>query len=138
MLLCLPADDGTLVWKHDTEAEYGVVQNYFGVGGTPVVEGDLLIVPVGGSPPGPVPDDFRALKGNGSGIVAFDKLAGKERYRITDELASYTSPIVTTIEGRRWGLYWARRHLVAFNPATGKVEFQFPWRSNKTERVNAA
>ena len=50
---------------------------------------------VGGSPAGPEPDDFRDLKGNGTGIVAFDKFTGKERYRTTDELASYSSPIVT-------------------------------------------
>ena len=51
MLHCLRADDGRLVWKVDTAKRFGVVQNYFGVGSTPVVEGDLLIVMVGGSPP---------------------------------------------------------------------------------------
>ena len=45
--------------------------------------GDLLIAQVGGSPAdGPTaiaPD----LKGNGSGVVAFDKYTGKVRYKIT-------------------------------------------------------
>ena len=45
------ADNGQLVWKVDTAREFGVVQNYFGVGSTPVIEDDLLIVMVGGSPP---------------------------------------------------------------------------------------
>ena len=50
MLTCLTADDGKLVWQVDTKKEFGVVQNFFGVGSTPVIEGDLLIVMVGGSP----------------------------------------------------------------------------------------
>jgi outer membrane protein assembly factor BamB len=138
MLHCVGAADGKLRWKIDTHATYGVVQNFFGVSGVPVIEGDLVIVPVGGSPPGPEPEDFRDLKGNGTGLVAFDRHTGKERYRTTDELASYSSPIVTEVDGRRLGLYWSRHRLVGFEPATGKVAFQFPWRAKPLESVNAA
>src|SRR5262249_34535762 len=52
MLHCVRALDGKAVWKVDTRADFGVVQNFFGVGSTPVVEGDLLLVQVGGSPGG--------------------------------------------------------------------------------------
>src|SRR5207302_13899 len=86
MLHCVRAADGELVWKVDTKAEFGVVQNFFGVGSTPVVEGDLLIVQVGGSPPGSGQFPSQNQKGNGSGIVAFDKLTGKVRYKVTEEL----------------------------------------------------
>lgn len=138
MLHCVGVADGKLIWKIDTRATYAVVQNFFGVGGSPVVENDLLIVPVGGSPPGPEPDDIRELKGNGSGIVAFDKLTGKERYRTTDELASYSSPVIARIGGRRLGLYWSRANLIGFDPPTGRVAFQFPWRAKPLESVNCA
>ena len=50
MLHCLQLSDGALLWKRDTAREFGVVQNFFGVGSTPIVEGDLLIAEVGGSP----------------------------------------------------------------------------------------
>ena len=50
MLHCVRADDGKLLWKVDTAKQFGVVQNFFGVGSTPVVYGDLLLVMVGGSP----------------------------------------------------------------------------------------
>ncbi len=93
MLHCLRAEDGKLLWKVDTAAEFGVIQNFFGVGSTPVVEGDLLLVMVGGSPEGSKGVDFGDLKGNGSGLVAFDKLTGKVRYKVTDQLASYASPV---------------------------------------------
>jgi outer membrane protein assembly factor BamB len=138
MLHCLTVADGRLVWKLDTQKEYHVHQNFFGVGSVPVVDGDLLIVAVGGSPKGPRPVDFREAQGNSTGIVAFDKRTGKEVYRATDELSSYASPVVTTVGGRRLGLYFARGGLVAFDPKTGKVDFRFPWRAKIEESVNAS
>lgn len=138
MLYCLKAVDGTVLWKADTFGDFGVVQNFFGVGSTPAVHEDLLLVPVGGSPKGSNQVDFTELKGNGSGIVAFDKFTGKVRYKITDELASYSSPTITTIQGKKWGFHLARSGLIGFDPGSGKVEFQFPWRSRILESVNAA
>jgi outer membrane protein assembly factor BamB len=138
MLHCVRVADGKPLWKVDTMAGFGVVPNFFGVGSTPVVEKDLLIVQVGGSPKGSDEVSFARLKGNGSGVVAFDKLTGKVKYRITDELASYSSPVLATIDGRRWCFVLARGGLVGFEPATGKVDFHFPWRSPYVESVNAS
>jgi outer membrane protein assembly factor BamB len=137
-LHCVRAEDGKLVWKVDTRAEFNVVQNFFGVASTPVVEDDLLIAQVGGSPKDSDPSDFASLKGNGSGVVAFDKRTGKVRYRITDELASYCGPVLATIGGRRWCFVLARGGLIGFAPATGKVDFHFPWRAPDLESVNAS
>jgi outer membrane protein assembly factor BamB len=138
MLHCLRVRDGKLLWKVDTVAEFGVVQNFFGVGSTPVVEGELLITQIGGSPKGSDPDDFLNLKGNGSGVVAFDKYTGKVRYRISDELAGYASPVLATIHGRRWCFVFARGGLLGFEPKSGKIDFHFPWRSPDLESVNAS
>jgi outer membrane protein assembly factor BamB len=138
MLHCLDVLDGKLLWKVDTSSRFNVVQNFFGVASTPVVEGDLLITTVGGSPPGTAKAPFRAQKGNGSGVVAFDKFTGEVRYKITDELAGYASPVLATIAGRRWCFVFARGGLVGFEPATGKVHFHFPWRAPSRESVNAA
>jgi len=104
-LHCLQLLDGQLVWKVDANDDYGVVTNFFGVGSTPVIFDDLLIVMVGGSPddsPGGGPGAIADVEGNGSGIVAFDRMTGRERYRITNELASYASPRVQKIAGRDW------------------------------------
>ncbi len=138
MLHCLRETDGKLLWKVDTRADFHFVPNFFGVGSVPVVEGDLLIVPVGGSPKGSDPADFADLKGDRSGVVAFDKRTGKVKYRITDELASYASPVLATIGGRRWCFVLARGGLIGFEPATGKVDFHFPWRAPDLESVNAS
>jgi outer membrane protein assembly factor BamB len=138
MLLCLSADAGKEIWKVDTRAKYKFEQNFFGVGSAPVVEGELLIVAVGGSPPGPRPADFRDVKPNGTAIVAFDKKTGAVKYQTGDELASYASPIVATVNGKRLGLYFARGGLLGFDPASGRIDFHYKWRAKSEESVNAA
>jgi outer membrane protein assembly factor BamB len=138
MLHCVRVGDGKLVWKVDTQEAFSVVQNFFGVASTPVIEGGLLIAVVGGSPKGSDDSDFGSLKGDNSGIVAFDKYTGKVKYRVTDELAGYAGPVMATIGERRWGFVFARSGLVGFEPATGKVDFHYPWRARVLESVNAS
>ncbi len=138
MLHCLRASDGQEIWKVDTVKDFGVVQNFFGVGSTPIIEGDLLIAQIGGSPPDSPPVRSGLTKGNNSGIVAFDKLTGKVKYKITNELASYSSPVMSTIGDRRFGFVFARSGLVGFEPSQGKVDFEFPWRAPILESVNAS
>lgn len=137
MLHCVRAEDGKLLWKVDTAAKFNVVQNFFGVGSTPVVEGDLLLVQVGGSPAGTETVSLDQ-KANGSGLVAFDKFTGNVRYQVGDELASYSVPVVRTVAGRRWCFLFARGGLLGLDPATGKIDFHFPWRARILESVNAA
>jgi outer membrane protein assembly factor BamB len=138
MLHCLRADDGTQVWKVDTKEEFGFVQNFFGVGSTPVVEGDLLLVQVGGSPKGSDTVDFQRVKSSGSALVAFDKLTGKVKYKTGDELASYSVPVLATIGEKRWCFLLARGGLLGIEPQTGKVAFHHPWRAKILESVNAS
>jgi outer membrane protein assembly factor BamB len=138
MLHCLRVEDGKKLWEFDTKDKYHFHQNFFGVASVPVVDGDLLIVPVGGSEKGPRPPDFRDVKPNGTGIVAFDKKTGKVKYEALDELASYSNPVVATIDGKKTALYFARGGLVGFDPQTGKQSFRYPWRARDLESVNAA
>ena len=141
MLHCLNANNGKPIWKVDTVQQFNVVDNFFGVASAPAVEGDLLIVQIGGSPPGTSKDIWASRgnpKPNGSGIVAFDKFTGDVKYQIADELASYASPIFTNINSRRWGFAFLRGGLVGFEPKTGKIDFHYPWRDNQVESVNAS
>lgn len=141
MLHCLGVEDGQVRWKVDTAAEFGVVQNFFGVGSTPVVDGELLIAMVGGSPAenrSLPPGRLDLVRPNGSGIVAFDKRTGRVKYTLGDELASYASPALATIGGRRWCFALARGGLLGFEPPTGKADFHYPWRAEILESVNAS
>jgi outer membrane protein assembly factor BamB len=138
MLHCVRASDGKMIWEVDTATDYGVIQNFFGVGSTPIVEGDLLLVQIGGSPKGSDSVDFEDLKGNGSALVAFDKYTGKVRYKVGDELASYASPVLANVNGRRWCFLFARGGLLGLEPSTGKIDFHFRWRAPLLESVNAS
>jgi outer membrane protein assembly factor BamB len=141
ILYCIDALDGKVRWQVNTTQEFNVVQNFFGVGSTPIVEENLLIVQIGGSPPNDQKNILSAggqINSNGTGIVAFDKLTGAVVYTAAEELASYASPVMATIGDRRWGFLFARGGLVGFEPASGKVDFHYPWRASRLESVNVA
>ena len=124
MLTCLNASTGKKVWNVDTRAKYGFKKGWFGAVGAPLVEGNLVMLNVGG--------------GNGAGIVAFDHETGKQAWTATQDEASYSSGTVATIGGERHALFLTRAGLVDLEPTTGKVRFQFPWRSRNDASVNAA
>ena len=138
MLFCLQAADGKEVWKVDTAKDFGVVQNFFGVGSTPVVDGDLLLVMVGGSPPDSRGLPFVRVRSNGSALVALDKMTGKVRYQTGEDLAAYASPVLTSVNGRRWCFLFARSGLLGIDPASGKTVFHHRWRARAFESVNAS
>ena len=141
MLHCVRVQDGKPLWKVDTAKRFGVVQNFFGVGSTPVVYGDLLLVMVGGSPAesqGAGRFEMDRVRSNGAGVVAFDKRTGTVKYAATDELASYATLQPARIGDRDWCFALARGGLVAFDPRTGKVDFDYPWRARLHDSVNAS
>ena len=134
-------ETGRLKWKVDTAEKFGVVQNFFGVGSTPVVHKDLLITMVGGSPESSqsVPRGrLDRVEPNGSGIVAFEKKTGKVRYKLGAKLASYSSPVVAKMDGKSVGLAFMREGLIGFHPTNGKQLFDFAWRARMLESVNAS
>ena len=137
VLQCVRVADGQMVWRIDTTKEFDVVKNFFGVGSTPLVWNDLLLVNVGGSPPGGPTDVYAAngnVQPNGSAIVAFDKTTGAVRWKTGDDLASYSSPVAAKIGGRDVVFMFARGGLLAIDPAKGETIAQFPWRARATRK----
>ncbi|MBM3981624.1 MAG: hypothetical protein FJ304_15365 [Planctomycetes bacterium] len=138
VLCCVAVATGKELWKVETKAKHFFHQNFFGAGSVPLIDGDLIIVCVGGSPKGPRPADLRDAKPNDSALVAYDKKTGAEKWASGNELASYSSPVVATIDGKRTGLYFARGGLLGFDPQTGKIGFHYKWRARSEESVNAS
>ncbi len=149
LLSCRSLADGTLLWQVATSETYHVVQNFFGVGAAPLVidapyrptARQLVIVPVGGSEPGstpPAPERLDLVRGLDSGLVAFDLTTGNEVWRCSSELASYSSPVLTSLGGRPRLLAWLRDQLVSVDPATGRETGSFRWRASELFSVNAA
>ena len=124
MLHCVNMADGKAKWSIDTKQRFGTTRGFFGMASSPLVEGDAVLLNVGGK--------------DGAGIVAFDKNDGKVLWKATDDQASYSSPIAATINGKRLALFLTKRYLVALDPKTGKVLFQFPWQPSVQASVSAA
>ncbi len=123
VLTCVGLADGKKAWQRELHKDYVVPKNFFGVGTSPILEGKLLLVNVGGT---------------GAGIVAFHADSGKEAWKATDDEASYASPLVATLDGARMALFFTRTGLVALDPVSGKVRFTKRWRSRINASVNAA
>ena len=123
---------GRVVWRSDLRSAYRVRQDFFGVSSTPLVEGGLLIVNVG-APGGPT-------------VAALDLDTGAEVWRAGGEWgASYASPVPAVVHGARRVFVFAGGEsrppsggLLSIDPANGRVDFAFPWRSRTYESVNAA
>jgi outer membrane protein assembly factor BamB len=140
-LHCVNVIDGSKRWQRDISDEFDVVQNFFGVGSTPLVFGDLLLVMAGGSPPEShkvPPGQLDRVTPDGSALVAIHKHTGQTVYKTGDDLASYASLQLATIDARPTGFMFARSGLWTFEPRAGSMELFVPWRAKKLESVNAS
>jgi len=131
-LHCLDLRAGKVVWARSIGREYKVPQDFFGTASTPLIEGNLLIVNVG-APGGPC-------------VVGLDKATGREVWRAGKEWGpSYASPVPAVVHGKRRIFVFAGGEstpptggLLSIDPANGRVDFSFPWRSRSYESVNAS
>jgi outer membrane protein assembly factor BamB len=131
-LHCLEMATGKSIWKRGLSKEYRVPQDFFGTASSPLIEGRLLIFNVG-APGGPC-------------VVGLDKTTGREIWRAGREWGpSYASPVPGEIHGKRRVFVFAGGEstpptggLMSIDPATGRVDFAFPWRSRSYESVNAS
>ena len=131
-LHCLELGSGKMIWKRDLRVDYKVSQDFFGTASTPLVEGPLLVVNVG-APGGPC-------------VVSLDKATGREAWRAGKEWGpSYASPVPAVVHEKRRVFVFAGGEsspptggLMSIDPATGRVDFSFPWRSRTYESVSAS
>jgi outer membrane protein assembly factor BamB len=123
-LHCLEFQTGKKLWRVNTGKEFGAPKGFFGSACSPLVEGNAVLLNIGGA--------------NGAGIVALDGNTGGLVWKATDDEASYSSPVAATLNGRRYIFFFTRRGLIALNPATGSVFFEFPWQPRIHASVSAA
>jgi hypothetical protein len=124
VLRCLDLKTGGQAWRRATHVEFKAPEGYFGAGSTPIVVDDKVLLNVGAGR-------------EGAGIVAFDVATGKTVWQATDELASYSSPVLATINNARQVIFVTRLKTVSLDPATGKVLFEFPF-GKRGPTVNGA
>jgi outer membrane protein assembly factor BamB len=127
-LAAFDLETGRLLWNRSLYREYrirgGTIDfGYFGAGSSPIIEGNRLLVNVGGK--------------QGAGIIAIDCASGKNAWQATDEGASYSAPVACTLSGERHIIFITRYHTVSLDPQNGQVRFRFPF-GRRGPTVNAA
>ena len=115
IVVCTNFATGKTVWKVDMQKSYRASDGFFGMGCSPLVEGNAVLLNIGGEA--------------GAGIVALDKNSGKLLWKTLDDEASYSSPVMATLHGKRRAV---------FDPANGELGFQSRWRARNQASVNAA
>jgi outer membrane protein assembly factor BamB len=117
-LLCLDSRTGKVNWQKDYAKDYGMQMPAWGIASSALVDGDRLIAIVGGQP------DAK--------VMAFDKMTGKEIWRAlpSDSEQGYSQPIMVEAGGTRQLIIWHPAAVVSLDPATGKVNWQQPFRIN--------
>ena len=74
---CLTAADGKVLWQKDPADEYNIQMPIWGIASAPLIDGDLVILQIGGKE---------------ACLVAFDKRNGQQRWTALDDRASYSAP----------------------------------------------
>ncbi|MSU61579.1 MAG: hypothetical protein EXS31_04140 [Pedosphaera sp.] len=146
-LVCVDLATGKPVWQRDAAKDWQIPEAFFGIGSTPLLEGDRLIVSVGGQPnAGVVALDAatgRTLwqsvgQSNWNGVVTIGwRAEAPYRWTGVEKQASYSSPVAATIHGQRHLLCFMRQGLVSLNPTNGAVNFSRWFQSQVNDSVNA-
>lgn len=121
---CVDFTTGREIWTGEARKNFGAEKGFFGMAGSPLVEGDSVLLNIGGR--------------DGAGVIALNKNNGKLLWKATDQEADYSSPTAATIHGKRQILCFLREGLFGLNPMNGKILYQFRWRARIHASVNAA
>jgi outer membrane protein assembly factor BamB len=122
LLNCLDGATGRPLWSVDILRDNGAANLAHGVCGSPLVLDDLVVV----SPTGE----------GGPSLAAYRRDNGQRAWQAGQEQASYSSPLVAEVAGRRQLLLFTAAGLTAHDPATRQLLWSFPWTNDV--RVNVA
>ena len=95
IVVCTDMANGKTVWKVDTQKTYRAPDGFFGMACSPLIEGNAVLLNIGGT--------------GGAGIVALDKTNGKLLWKSLDDEASYSSPVISTLQGKRRAVFFTHR-----------------------------
>jgi outer membrane protein assembly factor BamB len=112
-LLCLDAATGKIVWQINILSDNHADILYYGTASSPLVVRDKVIVQAGGP--------------KGRSVVAYDKLTGKPLWRVLDDPAAYSSPILADLAGKEQLLVVTEHRAVGLQVEDGALLWATPW-----------
>lgn len=131
-LFCLELASGRVIWERDLQKEFETPDDFFGVVSSPLLLGNLLIQNIGAP--------------NGPCVAAFDKTSGKLVWGAGDQWSlSCASPVTALVHGQQRVFVLAGGEsrpptggLLVIDPATGAIDFEYPFRSRTYASVLAS
>ena len=120
-LSALDAATGKVLWRHDFKKEFPKTSPEFGASMSPIVDGELVIVHVGGDKHG--------------AIVAFDRNTGTQKWAWKGDGPGYASPVIATFGGVRQLITQTQANVVALSPADGKLLWQIPFTTEYEQNI---
>ena len=124
---CLRGVDGKVVWRANFVKDFGAIfigekgsaagASRHGYSGSPLVDGERIIVGVGGV--------------KGASVVCFNKLTGEVIWKSQDDVPGYAGPVIATICGVRQIVSFASSAVVGLHADTGALL----WRTDVKTRL---
>jgi outer membrane protein assembly factor BamB len=122
ILSCLDASTGKPLWQRRVLEENKIANIEWGICASPLIVDDKVIV-TGGNTRGPV-------------LFAYQSENGNPAWRSGDDQASYASPVLATVAGKRVILSNNARSITAHDPASGTIVLEHPWGVDKWPRAS--
>lgn len=120
-LYCLNTDNGRIVWWWDLAQKFGARFPTWGLSGSPLVEGNMVIVETGAA---------------GGSVIAFEKLSGRVLWRSGNDAAGYSSPVAFDFNNQRQIAVFSAAGISGRAANDGRILWSFPWQTQYG--VNAA
>ena len=122
VLQAIDAATGQSLWQRSVLTENNQANLEWGISASPLLVDDLVVV-TGGNTEGPV-------------LFAWQKATGAPVWQAGQDRATYASPILTTLAGRRVILANHARALTVHDPATGAVLAAHAWGNAKWPKAS--
>jgi outer membrane protein assembly factor BamB len=125
-LHCLDLVTGKAIWSRSLLGDLFQVpiQNYFGVGVAPRIDGDAILINLG--------DERQGC------VVGIDKKTGKTLWKSGEDGASYSTPVCADAGKSRLAFFLTREGLLCCSVADGSIKGTYPFRSRDPLSANAA
>jgi outer membrane protein assembly factor BamB len=117
ILDCLSLDTGKLIWTHDILKENSIPNTPFGKCSSPLRLDDLVVVTGG-------------MAGKGT-LLAYRSADGASAWQTGGDQASFTSPMVATLGGKRQILSVNSANVCGYDPKDGHPLWQYAWGNDK-------
>ncbi len=133
ILRCLDGATGELKWSDNLLQRCGVTPEEdlravaWGRAASPLVVGQLLIVPLGGPKGGPF-----------FGLAAYDKTTGQLRWQGGADQVSYASPTLATLCGIQQVVIVNEKTVSGHRVEDGQIIWSYPWEGNSAANASTS